>query len=186
MTDQAKYRALLWLLALLVFSYIGGMAQTHQNHEQQRIDHLQVELSARVSTVRSLSDLRVTVTVANTGKQDFALGDIFTGARLSIAEPGKAERLCDAPPINYQWSNAGGPPLGYRFLAGETYRSTLLVKNIHCGSISSTDISMRVRICVVNCIKVTSINGKPAGPEWETGEPIYIYSNWLPVRVGSK
>jgi hypothetical protein len=33
---------------------------------------------------------------------------------------------------------------------------------------------------------VTSINGKPAGPEWETGEPIYIYSNWLPVRITSK
>jgi hypothetical protein len=80
----------------------------------------------------------------------------------------------------------GRPPFGYRFFAGETYRSTLPVKNIHCGSILSTDVSMRVRICVANCIKVTSINGKPAGPEWETGEPIYIYSNWLPVRVGSK
>lgn len=185
MIEHARLYPSLCLLALIISANIRGSAQTGEYREHQRINDLQVKLSASAPIVRSLTSLRLKVSVKNTGKQDFDLGEVFI-ARFSVTEPGKAERLCDALPIGYQWSNAGGPPFGYHVSGGETYTRSVSLKGTDCGPLSSTDISLRVRICVENCIQMISVNGKSAGPESHPELPNYIYSNWLLVRIASK
>lgn len=169
------------LLPLMLSMQSAG--QEAVTRPRYKDDHLELKISAPTLTVRSLSDVNLSLTVKNVGKEDFLLVDrIDIQMNVLISEAGKPERSCS---LTSSQTAMTRPPVPLAPGDEDTYSHFL--RNYSCGGVSSSDFSLRIVLIAGGMTMRTVCElGKSCPPARQSRPAEYFYSNLLHFYVASR